>query len=130
MTRIRENTVKSIQNNFVSKGDNCNCWDRVNYSLPCPCVISRYPGELPLAIVDKRWWFEDNTSKCIVCSCFSVANRKKNPLDPTKSKNVFEDKHEAKEKQEKSVYEDECSVGEGIREEKEDVKEKKEGKSV
>lgn len=59
MDKIRQNVIKSTDENFVAKcGDDCMCWDRIRYLLPCPCVISRYPGELPLDIVHRRWRFE------------------------------------------------------------------------
>jgi hypothetical protein len=63
MDKIRNNTIISLEDKFVSKGDNCDCWDRVRYLLPCPCIIHRYPGELPLEIVDQRWRFEYDESK-------------------------------------------------------------------
>lgn len=47
---------------FVAKGEDCNCWDRVRYSLPCPCVISRCPRILPWDIVHERWRFESDGS--------------------------------------------------------------------
>lgn len=65
MDKIRYNTILSESDKFVPKGDNCNCWDRIRYLLPCPCIISRYPGELPLSIVHNRWRFESDISKCI-----------------------------------------------------------------
>ncbi|KAI9270145.1 hypothetical protein EDC94DRAFT_656322 [Helicostylum pulchrum] len=43
---------------FISKCDNCNCWDRIRFKLPCPCIISISPLILPLSIVDGRWRFE------------------------------------------------------------------------
>lgn len=63
MDRIRTDAIAALQDDFVSKGDNYNCWDRANYLLPCPCIISRYPGELPLDIVHARWRFEIDESK-------------------------------------------------------------------
>lgn len=62
MDKIRENVVASLQHDFVTKGKNCDCWDRVRYLLPCPCIISVYPDVLPLSIVHKRWRFEHDES--------------------------------------------------------------------
>lgn len=47
---------------FESKGENCNCWDRVEYKLPCACIIQANPGVLPLDIIDNRWRFERDES--------------------------------------------------------------------
>ncbi|KAG2191822.1 hypothetical protein INT47_006653 [Mucor saturninus] len=58
MDKIRTNLVASMQDSFLSKGKDCNCWDRARYNLPCPCIISNNPGVLPLSIVDERWRFE------------------------------------------------------------------------
>lgn len=66
MDKIRENVLATLDQNFVSKGENCNCSDRVRYLLPCPCVISRHPGILPLDIAHKRWRFERDAGKSIM----------------------------------------------------------------
>ncbi|KAG2191762.1 hypothetical protein INT47_010578 [Mucor saturninus] len=58
MDKIRTNLGASMQDLFLSKGKDCNCWDSVRYNLPCPCIISINPGVLPLSIVDERWRFE------------------------------------------------------------------------
>ncbi|KAG2193120.1 hypothetical protein INT47_003111 [Mucor saturninus] len=58
MDKIRTNLVASMQDSFLSKGKDCNCWDRVRYNVPCPCIISNSPGVLPLSIVDEGWRFE------------------------------------------------------------------------
>ena len=63
MNKIRANTVASLQEGFVSKGENCNCWDRIRYKLPCECIIAANPGVLPLAIVDPRWRSKCDESK-------------------------------------------------------------------
>ncbi|KAI8327467.1 hypothetical protein BC941DRAFT_477526 [Chlamydoabsidia padenii] len=73
MDKIRINTVLSLQEDFVSKGENCNCWDRIRYLLPCPCIIHANPGELPLKIVHKRWRFEhDDSFEGIECAVDTI----------------------------------------------------------
>jgi hypothetical protein len=57
MDKIRTNTIATLQPDFVSKGANCKCWDRIRYKLPCSCVITANPEVLPLDIVDMRWRF-------------------------------------------------------------------------
>ncbi|KAI7868052.1 uncharacterized protein EV154DRAFT_582268 [Mucor mucedo] len=58
MDKIRENTIYSLRTGFVTRGENCNCADRINYKLPCPCVIAANSNVLPLEVVDKRWRLE------------------------------------------------------------------------
>ncbi|CAO3697705.1 unnamed protein product [Rhizopus stolonifer] len=58
MDKIRQNTIKSMEDKFVPYGADCNCMDRVIYKLPCPCIIFRHPVELPLDIVHRRRRFE------------------------------------------------------------------------
>lgn len=58
MDKIRENIITSMEEKFTPKDENCNCWDCIRYLLPCPCVIYRHPGVLPLEIVHERWRFE------------------------------------------------------------------------
>ena len=60
MDKIRENALVTMEDNFVSKGDNCNCWDRLRYLLPCPCILSRYSGEIPLSIIHHRWLIDED----------------------------------------------------------------------
>lgn len=64
MNKITENTIISMDKNFVPKGEDCNCWDRIRYLLPCPCLIHGCPDILPLDIVYKRWRFEEDEGKC------------------------------------------------------------------
>lgn len=71
MDKIRANTVLSLQENFASKGTNCNCWDKVNYMLPCPCVIHGHPGILLLNTVHPRWRFEFDDGKSLI-SCMKM----------------------------------------------------------
>lgn len=54
MDKIRLNTLKSLDENFVLEGNSCNCWDRIVYKLPCPCTIAEHPNVLTLELVDKR----------------------------------------------------------------------------
>lgn len=63
MDKIRENTLKSLEVDFKPRGKNCNCWDRVRYSLPCPCIISRHRDGIPLEIIDPRWRFDPDSGK-------------------------------------------------------------------
>lgn len=63
MDKIRENTIYSLRTGFVTRGENCNCADRINYKLPCPCVIAANSDVLPLEVVDKRWRLEFDESK-------------------------------------------------------------------
>ncbi|KAI8986022.1 hypothetical protein BDB01DRAFT_75368 [Pilobolus umbonatus] len=72
MDRIRFNTIKTLQEDFVYHGSNCYCYDRVNYKLPCPCIIAMNPGVLPLEIVDKRWRFDPSNYEDVA-----------DPIDPT-----------------------------------------------
>ena len=62
MDKIRANTVEALQSTFVSRGDHCNCHDRIWYKLPCPCIIAASPDVLPLEIVDQRWHFQGKKS--------------------------------------------------------------------
>ncbi|KAL0578115.1 hypothetical protein ABG067_008758, partial [Albugo candida] len=65
MDKIRENTVYSLKDGFIPKGDDCNCFDRVNYNIPCPCIIHAHPGALPLSIIDQRWLIQPNDEENI-----------------------------------------------------------------
>ncbi|KAI7880894.1 uncharacterized protein EV154DRAFT_485840 [Mucor mucedo] len=58
MDKIRENTIYSLRTEFVTRGENCNCADRFNYKLPCPCVTDANSNVLSLEVVDKRWRLE------------------------------------------------------------------------
>ncbi|KAG2192493.1 hypothetical protein INT47_009692 [Mucor saturninus] len=58
MDKIRKNTNYSLRTGFVTRGENCNCADRINYKLSCPCVIAANSDVLPLEVVDKRWRLE------------------------------------------------------------------------
>lgn len=58
MDKIRLNTLKSLDDNFNSKGDNCDCWDRILYKLPCPCIISRHQDVLLCNLTDGHWKIE------------------------------------------------------------------------
>lgn len=58
MDKVRLNTLKSLDENFISKGTNCDCWDRIVYKLPCPCMIAEHQDVLPLGLIDRRWRIE------------------------------------------------------------------------
>ena len=58
MDKIRLNTLKYLKDDFVTRGDNCNCWDRVVYKLSCPCIIAKHQNVLPLDLIHRRWMIE------------------------------------------------------------------------
>ena len=62
MDKIRTNMQSACSPDFQSRGDDCDCWDRIEYKLPCACVIHANPGVLPLGIIDGRWMFERDES--------------------------------------------------------------------
>ncbi|GAA5816263.1 hypothetical protein MFLAVUS_009789 [Mucor flavus] len=67
--------VTSLQDDFISKGGNCDCCDRIRFNLPCHCIISDGPDILPLSIVDMHWRFErDKTSGLKPTETAEVAN--------------------------------------------------------
>jgi hypothetical protein len=79
MDKIRFSTIKFLKEDFQPKGDDCNCWDSIEYKLPCPCIISCNPGTIPLSVIDKRWRFERDESKndivlFIIC-CNIIINK-------------------------------------------------------
>lgn len=75
MDKIRENTLLSLQADYISKGDNRTSWDRIRFKLSCPIIISATSKISPLFIVAESWRFERKTFVFILAFFF-----KKNTL--------------------------------------------------